>query len=207
MTGLIGVFLQSVMEKLGFHSKFVEWVMTCVTTIQYRVRFNGTNLSPFYPSLGIRQCDPLSPYLFLLVTDCLSALMKHHESQGLISSIKVSRRAHSISRLLFVGDNLLFFKLDEGQARQVSELILAFEKGTGQKLSPAKCSLLVRQGAYDVMVNQVRQILGVERSEFDAKYLGLPMPEGRMHRGGGGVQSIEERFVKHTVDWKEHTLS
>jgi hypothetical protein len=102
----------------------------------------------------------------------------------LISSIKVSRRAHNISHLLFVGDNLLFFKLDEGQARQVSELILAFEKGTGQ-LSPAKCSLLVRQGAYDVMVNQVRQILGVERSEFDAKYLGLPMPEGRMHRGGG----------------------
>jgi hypothetical protein len=51
-------FLQSVIEKLGFHSKFVQWVMTCVTTVRYRVRFNGTDLSPFHPSRGIHQGDP-----------------------------------------------------------------------------------------------------------------------------------------------------
>jgi hypothetical protein len=43
-------FLKCVMEKLGFHMKFVQWVITCVTTISYFVRFNGTDLSPFHPS-------------------------------------------------------------------------------------------------------------------------------------------------------------
>jgi hypothetical protein len=86
--------------------------------------------------------------------------MKHHEEQGLISSIKVSRRAPNISHLLFADDSLLFFKLDEDQAKHVSDLLLTFEKGSGQKLSPAKCSLLVQRGADDVVVSQVCQILG-----------------------------------------------
>jgi hypothetical protein len=87
----------------------------------------------------------------------------------------------------------------------VRSLLTVFENGTGQKLSPAKCSILVREGADDNVVNLVKQVLGVERAEFDAKYLGLSMPDGRMQRGV--FQSIEERYVKRVVDWKERTLS
>jgi hypothetical protein len=59
--------------------KFVQWVMTCLTIVQYSVRFNGIVLSPFHPSRNLRQGDRLSPYLFLLVVDCLSALMRLYE--------------------------------------------------------------------------------------------------------------------------------
>jgi hypothetical protein len=44
-------FLKSVMEKLGFHSKFIQWIMLCVTTVRYSVRFNGTTMSHFCPEL------------------------------------------------------------------------------------------------------------------------------------------------------------
>jgi hypothetical protein len=131
--------------------------------------------------------------------------MKNYERQGLISGIRVSRRAPSISSLLFADDSLLFFKLDEGQVVQVKELLSVFEKGTGQKLSSAKCPLLVRNGADEELVNRVKVSLGVEREDFDAKYLGLPVPAGRMRRGV--FQTIEERCVKRMVDWKERTLS
>jgi hypothetical protein len=193
------------MEKLGFHPKFVQLVMTCVTTVRYRVHFNGTDLSPFCPSRGLRQGDPLSPYLFLLVADCLSVLMKLYERQGLISGIRVTRRAPSISHLLFADDSLLFFKLENDQAMKVRELLNIFQKGTGQQLSLAKCSILVREGANPELLSSVRSILNLERADFDAKYLGLPMAEGRLT--GGVFKTIEGRYVKRMTDWKERTLS
>jgi hypothetical protein len=186
----------------GEAGKFVQWIMTCVTTVHYSVHFNGTALSPFRPS---RVLHPLLPYLFLLVVHCLSLLVKNYERQGLISSIHVSRRGPSISHLLFADDSILFFKLEENQSRHVRDLLAVFEKSTGQKLSPSKCSLLVREEADIAVVNQVRQILGIERAGFDEKYLGLPMPEGRLK--SGWFQSIEERYVKRMTDWKERTLS
>jgi hypothetical protein len=68
-----------------------------------------------------------------------------------------------------------------------------------------KCSLLVREGADEMVVNQVKQILGVERADFEAKYLGLPMSEGRMRQGV--FQPIEERYIKHMEDWKGRLMS
>jgi hypothetical protein len=198
-------FLKQVMMKLGFHSKFVQWVMVCVTTVHYSVRFNGVVLSPFRPSRGLCQGDPLSPYLFLLVADCLSILVKSYERQGLISGIRMSRCGLGISNPLFADDSILFFKLDGNQAEHVRDLLALFENGTGQKLSPSKCSLLTRQGADTMIIEEVRRILGIEKVGVDEKYLGLPLPTERFKRGQ--VQSIEEHYVKRMSAWNERTLS
>ena len=88
----------------------MQWIMTCVLTIRYSVRFNGVPSHSFSPSRGLRQGDPLSPYLFLLVADGLSTLLKHNEGLGDIDGLKVCRRAPSVSHLLFADDSLLFFK-------------------------------------------------------------------------------------------------
>jgi hypothetical protein len=79
----------------------------------------------------------------------------------------------------------------------VQELLATSRRNTGQKLSPSKCSLLVREGADNGVVQEVRQILGIERSGFDEKYLGLPLPAG--HLKGDRFQTLEERYVKRMV--------
>jgi hypothetical protein len=178
--------------------------MVCVTTVRYSVHFNGTSLVLSAPLMVFSQRDPLSPYLFLLVADCLSILVKNDERQGLVSGIKVSWRGPGISHLLFANDSVLFFKLNVNQAERVRELLANFEQGTGQKLSPSKCSLLIRQGSDPVVAEEVCRILGVESVDFE-KYLGLPVPTGRFKRGQ--VQPIEECYTKRMTDRNERTLS
>jgi hypothetical protein len=68
-------FLEGVLKRLGFHSTWIHWVMKCVTSVSYSIRFNNVSLEPFKPSRGLRQGDPLSPYLFLFVADGLSKLL------------------------------------------------------------------------------------------------------------------------------------
>ena len=84
-------------------------------------------------------------------------------------------------------------------------MITTFEKGSGQLLSPNKCSLLVNEDLDGSISEQVRSVLGVERVDFEAKYLGLPTPNGRVRRGL--FQPLEERFHERMIAWKEKYLS
>ena len=87
--------------------------MSCVTSVRYSVKLNGVQLETFAPSCGLRQGDPLFPFLFLFVADGLLALLKKRVDTQLVHSIKVSRRAPGISHLLFADDTLVFFKANQ----------------------------------------------------------------------------------------------
>jgi hypothetical protein len=63
------IFLERAMQKLDFAHQWVQWIMTCLTTVRYIVKFNGALLDSFTLSRGLGQGDPLSPFLFLFVAD------------------------------------------------------------------------------------------------------------------------------------------
>jgi hypothetical protein len=83
--------------------------MECVTTVKYFIHFNNELLNPFKPSRGLRQGDPLSPYLFLFVADGLSCILEHEIRSGAMHDLRICRTALGISHLLFADDTLLFF--------------------------------------------------------------------------------------------------
>ena len=68
-------YLKAIMIRLGFHRLWVDMIMRLVTTVSFSVLFNGDRLENFVPSRGIRQGDPISPYLFLLAAEGLSCLL------------------------------------------------------------------------------------------------------------------------------------
>lgn len=62
-------FLKKVMEKMGFGEKWVKLIMECISTVSYSILVNGEPKGDIKPSRGIRQGDPLSPYMFLLCSE------------------------------------------------------------------------------------------------------------------------------------------
>ena len=91
--------------------------MSCVKSVRYTVKYNGELLEPFIPSRGLRQGDPLSPYLFLFVAEGLACLLDKEIHQGKITPLKIARGSPGISNLLFADDSLLFFKACKEEAQ------------------------------------------------------------------------------------------
>jgi hypothetical protein len=179
--------------------------MACVTTVRYTIRFNGNMLDPFTPSRGIRQGDPLSPYLFLFVADGLSCLIRRVIEVKSLRELHICRRAPGISHLLFADDSLLFFEASVDQAVVVKSILDKYEQSTGQLVSLGKCSVLYGDQCSLETQAQLKQILKYDTTCFEEKYLGLPVPEGRMK--SGKFKPTKEKFSKHASDWSEKYMS
>lgn len=103
-------FLQEVLSKFGLHEKWISWVMACVTSVSYKFLINGSPKGHVLPSRGLRQGDPLSPYLFILCTEVLSGLCLKAQAKGTLPGIKVARASPPINHLLFADDTMFFCK-------------------------------------------------------------------------------------------------
>ena len=80
--------------------------MKCVTTVTYAIRINGSPRGHIIPTRGIRQVDPLSPYLFLLCAEGLSALIKKFVAAGNMEGIAICKGGPKLSPFSFF---FLFF--------------------------------------------------------------------------------------------------
>lgn len=102
--------LENVMIKMGFSSVWVNKIMDCVCTVRYRVKCNMSQSDVIIPERGLRQGDPLSPYLFLFCMEALSRMLIHAQETHLIKGIRASVNGPRINHLFFADDALLFVR-------------------------------------------------------------------------------------------------
>jgi hypothetical protein len=80
-----------------------------------------------------------------------------------------------------------------------------FAACTGQLINQSKCSILFSVACPQGTQDTIRTILQVERDQFEAKYLGLPTPDGRMNRGK--FESLQSRLSKRLIEWGDGLLA
>jgi hypothetical protein len=124
-------FMRGMLERLGFATKWIHWMMLCISSVNYSVLVNFEKVGPIYPGRGLRQGDPLSPYLFILVTEGLTALIKRSVSRGDLHGVKICRGAPMVFHLLFADDCFLFCRSNLDETNHLMQLLKIYEEASG----------------------------------------------------------------------------
>src|ERR1041385_6678847 len=176
-------YLQAIMIKLAFSPAWVNIKMGMVSSVSFSVLFNGEKLDRFVPSRGIRQGDPISPYLFLIAAEGLSCLLKSSSVSSVRDGIKVAPTAPAVNHLLFADDSLLLFKASAVGASELSNLLNAYCLAFGQRINNDKSSIFFCKGCTPAVRNDVMNILHVHNTTLNEKYLGMPTEVGQSKNG------------------------
>jgi len=135
-------FLQNCLHDFGFPDITIKLIMHCVSSSTYSMLRNGNKLPQFKPTRGLRQGDPLSPYLFILCMKKLSSAINNAMNQRNWEPIRINNTGSQLSHLLFADDVLLFIKAKSSQFKFVSKLFDDFSKASGLKVNLSKSRAL-----------------------------------------------------------------
>ena len=172
-------FIDKVMRRMGFNETWIGLVMKCITSVTYSIIINGSVHGCIVPSRGLRQGDPLSPYLFLLCAEGFSALINEATRCQQLNGISISRGAPKISHLFFADDSLLFCKANGAECNKLKEILRIYESASGQKINTEKSSIFFSPNTSQERKDEVLSILGPMNDSRHTKYLGLPSIIGR----------------------------
>jgi hypothetical protein len=104
------IFLEKMLQKLRFSRCWIDMVMRCITTVRFKVKVNGGLSESFLPSRGLRQGDPISPYLFLFCVEGFSALVKQAQHENSLRGVQFGASGPYIMHLLFADDSVVFLE-------------------------------------------------------------------------------------------------
>ncbi|XP_013639453.1 PREDICTED: uncharacterized protein LOC106344676 [Brassica oleracea var. oleracea] len=142
--------------------------------VSYSILINDQPHGLVVPQRGLRQGDPLSPFLFVLCAEGLSHLLTKAEEEGSITGMSFGDHGPSVNHLLFADDCLLVCKANEEQSDHLLRVLHRYEEVTGQVINPTKSSITFGKGISEEVKSNVRRKMGIEAEGGASKYLGLP---------------------------------
>jgi hypothetical protein len=153
----------------------------------------------------LRQGDPLSPYLFIICVEGLSALIRQAEARGDIHGVKICKNAPIISHLLFADDCFLFFRANHNEAVVMKNILTTYEAASGQTINFQKSEIFCSRNVTQSDRDSIATTLDVQAALGTGKYLGLPSMIGRSKKAI--FSFIKDRIWKKINSWSSKCLS
>ena len=166
--------MDHVLEKKGFSPKWRKWMRSCLSSVSYAILVNGNAKGWVKASRGLRQGDPLSPFLFTIVADVLSRMLLKAEERSLLEGFRVGRNRCRVSHLQFADDTIFFANSSEEELQTLKSLLLVFGQVSGLKVNLDKSNL------FGINLDQnhlsrLALLLDCKASDWPILYLGLPL--------------------------------
>jgi len=182
------------LQRCGFGERWRKWIKFCVSSVKFSILVNGAPTGFFQSSRGIRQGDPLSPLLFVVVMEALLS--------GFSVGIR-DNEALVVNHLLFADDTLIFCGAQAEHVRNLWCNFLCFEAVSGLRINLGK-SELVPIGEVDD-VESLAHILGCRIGSLPMTYLGLPL--GASFKSLSIWNGVIEKVQRRLASWKKIYLS
>jgi hypothetical protein len=189
---------------MRFGERWRGWIHQCVSTVHFSVLNNGTPADLFISSLGVRQGDPLSSLLFVVVMEAFSKMM--NIERELLTRFSVGSwcsEVVALLHLLLADDTLIFCEPKVEQLHNLKCLLLCFEVVLGLKINLSK-SVIVPIGEVED-VEGLSSILGCGMESLSLTYLWLP--SGALYKDPSIWNKVIEKMETRLAGWKRMYLS
>ena len=125
--------LRDIMQKMGFDSKWITFMMQCVISVIYSIRLNGKPHGYITPTRGLTQGDPISLFLFLFCADGLSSLLQQAISAGTLRGLAANPQGPRISHLFFANNSIIFCQATREECNRLEQILETYEQASSQK--------------------------------------------------------------------------
>jgi hypothetical protein len=199
-------FLLYLLDRCGFPRKWCQWIHYCISTVRFSILINGSPEGFFGSTRGIRQGDPLSPLLFVLIMEALSRMMTKAVEEGLLSGFQVGALGNDslcISHLLFADDTLIFSNANPDHILHLRFLFTWFEAISGLKINLSKSEMVPVGQVPDIEI--LANIMGCNITHLPMSYLGLPL--GAKFKSKQIWDPILEKMERKLAGWQRMYLS
>ncbi|CAJ2627607.1 unnamed protein product [Trifolium pratense] len=198
-------FLQFCLQRSGFPLITTKLIMFCVSSSSLTILWNGCRLPSFTPIRGLRQGDPLSPYLFVVCMECLSQAIIKAVDDGYWKPVRLSKNGPPLSHLFFADDVLLFSKATNSQALKIATILTRSASCSGLKVNITKSKVFFSPSTLQGKINTIVTNTSINRTHSLEKYIGFPMMHGRLQRRD--FEFLEEKISQRLASWKHNFLN
>ncbi|GJS98578.1 RNA-directed DNA polymerase, eukaryota, reverse transcriptase zinc-binding domain protein [Tanacetum coccineum] len=195
-------FLFQVMHFMGFNDTWIKWISGCLSTATSSILINGSPTREFNISRGLRQGDPLSPFLFIIAMEGLHVALEDAIAAGLYRCLKVNTL--NLSHLFFADDVLFIGEWSRDNIKCLVSILECFHRVSGLKINYRKSNLF-GVGVPSIEVSQAALITGCNAMQTPFSYLGLPIDCNMANVKNW--DPIVDKFSKRLSKWKSSMLS
>ena len=146
----------------------------CLSTASISVLFNWKPYKPFKMGRGLRQGDPLSPFLFVLIGEVLNKMMIKAKDMGFCKGLQVGRRNIQVSHLQFADDTLTLCEANEQYLQNIKRILLSFYSFSGLEVNYDE-SGIIALGEEDSWAQSIAAKLGCQVVQLPFTYLDVPL--------------------------------
>ena len=188
------------LQRKGFSQKWRSWIRGCLSSSSFAILVNGNAKGWVKASRGLRQGDPLSPFLFTLMADVLSRLMIRAEETGISEGFFVGRDRTRVFLLQFADNTIFFSKASMEHLQNLKIILLVFGQVSDLKINLEK-SISSGFNTRQELLSSLASVLDCKVSEWPLSYLGLPL--GGSPKTIGFWDPVVERISRRLDGWKK----